>query len=187
MLRAFKQVCKCYADGDADEISLKPIEVDLDHAKCPSCKKTGDMVRHSKYQRRLIRMAFSKPDDTIIDIEVLHCRSCKHFHALLPLVVIPHLSYSVTFIAYLMGDWLDRRFACIDSLCEHYRISVKTFLRLRKRFIGCVAILCGVTDARNNMHKVVLTLMTPDTIELAGFLYEFFTITARSFCQTLPP
>jgi len=187
MLRAFKQVCKCHVDGDADEIALEPIEVDLDHARCPSCKKTGDMVRHSKYQRRLIRMADSRPDDTIIDIEVLHCRSCSRFHALLPLVVIPHLSYSVTFIAYLMRDWLDRRFACIDSLCEHYRISIRTFLRLRKRFVRCVAILGGVTDKRDNMREVVLSLTTLDAIALDGFLYDFFSITARSFCQALPP
>lgn len=184
MLRAFKKVCKYVREKtDIDMSALEPLDYDLSKIICPACRAHGAMSYHNNYERHFIWAQDGCINERLISVDCLYCCSCKSYHALLPISVIPYLSYSVIFIAQLISDWLDKTWPDIEALCEHYRISVKTFMRLRRRFSVCTVLAFGLTGKEGSTKKAATDLCCADIDSLDMFLSDFFNRTGRSFCQ----
>ena len=188
MLLAFKRVCKYEGEVSVDLLALEPVPLNLSKAVCLICGAKGVMARWQDcYERNFTWEDGGEVINRLISIDCLYCRSCKHSHALLPLAVTPYLSYSVTFIAKLILDWLERRWLVIEALCEHYKISVKTFWRLRRRFSVCAVLAYGLTSPKRGMKAAASVITSEDIDGIDALLSGFFDSAGRAFCQYCPP
>jgi transposase-like protein len=183
MLRAFMSICKSLKADDLDALALAPVNCDLSVVVCPHCKARGSLDAHDSYKRNIVYLKDDAAAETRIVIRRLICKSCDKTHALLPEGVVPYSPFSVRFIARIIIDWIKQRFSSIEGLCEHYRIALNTFYRLRKRFLDCVMIALGVTGTKDKAVKVASLLLSDDLPAVDSFLEMFFKLTNRSFCQ----
>lgn len=192
MLRGFLGLCKralgddCHAHN-ADQTALEPVEVDLTKVRCPRCRAKGAMVPHSSYSRHFIYRSNNKNHDEIITVIRLMCSSCNTTHAVLPLVAVPYLAYSICFIAALLADWFSGTWLSVEAISAEYSISAKTFLRLKRRFMASVGLAVGKTAAKGRMLAYAAGMAGAGLSVLDGLLSGFFLLAGRSFCEGLPP
>lgn len=185
-------MCKKILDDEAsarsaDRMALKPISLKPEDIRCPRCKAKGQMAYHGEYSRHFIYRGEEKTIDEIITITRLKCSSCNSTHAVLPLVVVPYLSYSVCFIASLLADWLSGAWPSIDAISEEYAISAKTFMRLRRRFLASVELAAGKTAAKTQMLAYATRIAKTQPAKLVDLLQGFIAFCGRTFCEGLPP
>lgn len=100
MIRVFNAFCKSFFHNRSDlSIFHKTInDFDVSRAICPLCKAKYRCEDFSTYSRNMI--SFEKGEVTchLLSIPRLMCASCNHTHALLPDILIPFGSYSLSFI-----------------------------------------------------------------------------------------
>lgn len=103
--------------------------------KCPYCKaKHPDWKKHSEYDRYLISFENGYIVSHQVFITRYKCSSCRHTHAVLPELIIPHSSYSFLFIIAVMRDYFNRSIT-VESICAKYNISVSTLYLWKDLFL----------------------------------------------------
>jgi len=188
MIRVFVQACKALTSGkDMKDPALGPIRPGLPKTCCPRCKSSFMIRKNGSYRRHYVSIVEGAVVSTVIRIALVHCKSCSSSHALLPLTVIPRSPFSLIFIAHLITDKLDGRFASIALLCEHYGIAVNTYYRIYERFASCVKIACGIMAGTTSMRDVARILLLPCNEAAGELLCSFFENTNTSFCQPRAP
>ena len=185
MLRAFIKACKSIKKNC--DPALSSIDIDLKKARCPACKAPASLQRHATYSRHYVFIEGGALQDRPIDIVRLRCMSCKKTHAVLPFSAVPYSPFSVAFIACLLIDYDNGRFASIEGLCGHYGIAINTFYNLSKRFLASVRLAVGITCTDRSRLRIARMLISADMARIDGFLSGFFDMAGRSFCQPQGP
>lgn len=119
---------------------------DPDRATCPACQSTGNCVTHKTYDRYLVDYRHGKIECSIIQVTVIRCTSCGHYHAILPDVIIPYKSYSLPFILTVLGLYFSGRHT-VRSLCERFGIEPPMIYRWKAQFLLHRKLWLGILDA----------------------------------------
>jgi AraC-like DNA-binding protein len=148
---------------------------------CPYCKSTGNCIKHASYERSLVtfeqgRVVFRR----LLVLRVI-CTSCQHTHAILPDVIIPYGSYSLSFILQLMKEYYFHHLT-VEKLCDRFCLSISTFYRLKNIYLSHRLLWLGITTAANEgVTDFLLFLIDHGCI--SDFLSEFHQFASFSFLQ----
>lgn len=100
---------------------------------CDTCR-SPQLKLVGSYERHLVCHVNGELISDLVDIPVYYCKNCKHYHALLPsLLVIPYYQYSLSFILNVLHERLYRRRLVLEIL-EKYEIAKSTFYEWMKKF-----------------------------------------------------
>lgn len=192
MIRLFLNICKTFHeikhlnlnDYDLYQFLLKKSKTDA--LSCPHCHAPQErFVHNGSYSRHLVFIGQNKVQDKFIEVEDFKCTSCSTTHALLYSLVIPHSSYSVHFLISLLYSRITGRFKNIQSLCEFYDISERTFYRIWKRLSVDYHIMSTILNAFHDLLEIISTLFLADSYSLHELLDKFFRSSGYSFLQPL--
>ena len=89
---------------------------------CPVCCAKGQCKRIGSYPRMMITIKDRERYFSVIRITRVKCLSCQHTHAVLPDILIPFGSYTITFILSVLKAYLLRE-GTVTELCAHYQIA----------------------------------------------------------------
>lgn len=149
--------------------------------RCPHCKSTGNCTSHASYERSLVSFEHGKVVYRRLVILRVICISCNRTHAILPDVIIPYGSYSLSYILQLMKDYYTGSLT-VEQLCERFQLSVSTFYRLKQTYLSHRLLWLGMTvSAGQEVSDFLLFLEGYN--DLSGFLSQFHQLTAFSFLQ----
>ena len=180
MIRVFHAFCKSFFHNRSDiAIFNKTInDFDVSKAICPLCKAKYRCEDFSTYSRNMI--SFEKESVTCHSLSIprLMCASCNHTHALLPDILIPFGSYSLSFILkVLRAKFLGNK--TVLALCEYFQISVSTLYSWIKLFHKQKQVCLGIL-----VDKAYSPLsFTEDLLNRKLQVASFFSITKNSFLQ----
>lgn len=192
MIRLFLNICKTF--HEIKHLNLNDYELYLflstnskaDTLACPLCHAPKErFVHNGSYSRHLVFIDQNKVQDKFIEVEDFKCTSCQATHALLYSLIIPHSSYSVRFMISLIYSRITGRFKNIQSLCEFYDISERTYYRIWKRLSIDCHIMNTILDTFHDLLKIVSTLFHADSCLLHEILDKFFLSSGYSFLQPL--
>lgn len=111
--------------SDIDIFNDAIANIDLFRLKCPQCKAQGRCKAFSSYSRMMV----SIEDHTVIThwitIPRVKCISCKHTHAILPSILIPHGIYSLIFMLTVLRTYYQNKFR-VQRICDTYEITHST-------------------------------------------------------------
>lgn len=190
MIRLFLNVCKTF--HKIKHLKLNDYELFLhlsagslaDFFPCPSCKTPDEMFVHNgSYRRHLVFLDEDHVQDKLIDIKDFKCTSCNRTHALLYSLIIPHCSYSISFMVSLVYSRLTGRFRNIGQLCEFYDISERTFYRIWKRLLIDCRRMNTFLNTYSDLLKAVSTLLNSEDTFFHSILETFFKSCGYSFMQ----
>jgi len=103
------------------------------NSPCPTCTAVGYLKWHDKYKRNLVTYENGNVQDNPILVKRVYCASCKTASAVLPDVLVPHKTYSLFFILYVLRAYILRKDTVVN-LCSHFGISVTTLYAWKKRY-----------------------------------------------------
>ena len=148
---------------------------------CPACKaKRPGWSMFDSYERDLI--AFEKDSQVIYRIAIsrIKCSSCGNTHAILPEIIIPHGSYSLTFILQVLRDYYLSRMT-VQALCGKYTIAVSTLYAWKRLFQIHKRLWLGILE--NAITKPLAFLSALPSTSTSDDLALFFQCQAYSFLQ----
>ena len=146
---------------------------------CPVCGAPADAFhKDGHYERDFICYGHDKPCYHRITIYCVECSSCGHSHAMEPSVIVPYSSYSLGFLMSVIYAKLTMKFPTVESLCDHFGISVSTYYRIYKRFLTDSFLIKQLMEVSD-----ILSLWRCQIYELHAFLSEYYKSCARSFLQ----
>jgi hypothetical protein len=188
MIRLFTVFCKLkFNNLSAEELffeSMKEFSSDkLPFIKlaCPFCgAKHPTWSYHDSYDRYLISYENGTTKTYIIVITRIICSSCKHTHAILPEVIIPHSSHSLSFVLMVLKDYFLSKMT-VKSICEKYQISISMLYAWKKLFYIHKKLWLGVLE--NILEKAISFLSSIPTIQTSEDLSHFFLQNGYSFLQ----
>ena len=117
----------------------------IDHTPCPHCGSVGDLILHGTYRRYLIFCEDKEVYESLVDIERVFCLSCKRSHALLPDLLIPYISYSLSFILCVLRKYFFKKMT-VAKICKTYGIAVSTLYAWKARFSEHKGLDLGVLE-----------------------------------------
>lgn len=101
---------------------------------CPKCGRKHDASFISPYSRYLISLdSASSILNHSIDVKQVQCTSCGSIHAILPDCLIPHSSYSLSFILSVLRAYYFRS-CSVETLCNAFFIAISTLYAWIKLF-----------------------------------------------------
>lgn len=101
---------------------------DFSSFTCPSCHCIGHLYKNTSYQRYYIHS--HNASVATLNITVLKCENCNHFHAILPYSAFPFYSYSYSFVLKTLSLFYFSEFRNNKSkVCNHMHISRDTLNR----------------------------------------------------------
>lgn len=183
MIRLFLNLCKCFHQiKNLSEIHIlnHMQETILSEVKtCPVCGAPSDAFhKDGHYDRDFICYESNTYICHRITICCVECSSCGHSHALEPSVIVPHCSYSISFLLHLMYAKLTNAFPTIEALCFHFGISVSTYYRIYKRFITDFTLMKQL-----KILSQTLDLWNQHTNNFHDILHRYFEACGHSFLQ----
>jgi hypothetical protein len=147
---------------------------------CPFCgAKNPNWTYHDSYSRYLIEFKNNAPVSYIIDITRIICSSCKHTHAILPEIIIPYSSYSLTFILSVLKDYY-LKMKIID-ICEKYQISISMIYAWKSLFLQHKKLWLGILE--DIYHNSLEFLSSIPKFNTSNELRQFFVQNGHSFLQ----
>lgn len=147
---------------------------------CPFCgAKKPNWTYHDSYPRYLVAFENNAPANHIIDITRIICSSCEHTHAILPEIIIPYSSYSLTFILSVLRDYYLK--TKIIDICEKYQISVSMIYAWKLLFIQHKKLWLGILE--DIYHSSLAFLATIPKFNTSNDLRWFFEQNGLSFLQ----
>lgn len=188
MIRLFLNICNLFPKikhlDDFALYSLFEKRLPASLRPCPSCgSPSSSFSFNGSYYRYLISYNKGVVLCRRISVRSLLCASCHKSHALLLSILIPHSSFSLSFVISLLYARLTRRFPSILSLCDHFGISESSFYRLRKRFTLDSKELVRILKAFSDTLDLLTFLHSPSPFILHSALELFFRSTGYSFLQ----
>lgn len=149
--------------------------------ECPICHSTGNCRIHSYYDRNLIDYSHGSTRYSTVKVLRVLCTSCGHTHAILPDLIIPYSTYSLTFILHVLNDYFSGQFS-IQKLSEKYTLSPPMLYRWQALFLLHKDLWLGVLESALLQPAIFLEQLC--SMESAsGFLLNFFQLTGISFLQ----
>jgi len=126
-------------------------------------------------------MERGEPKTFNIKVSRFICSTCGKAHALLPDVLVPYGSYSITFILSALKEYFSGK-STISALCKKYIISVSTLYSWKRLYIEHKALWLGVLQDMSSSPSDFLTSIfhLPDFSDLTKV---FFSKLAFSFMQ----
>ena len=183
MIRNFTILCKLNLQyiSDIQFFSDSTLGFKAFKALCPSCKSKGCLSKHDSYPRYLIGMERGEPKTFTINVSRFICSTCGKSHALLPDVLVPYGSYSITFILSVLKEYFSRK-STVSALCQKYIISISTLYSWKCLYLKHKALWLGVLQNMSASPSVFLvrTFNLPDFSDLTK---DFFAKLAFSFMQ----
>lgn len=147
---------------------------------CPYCSaKNPNWSRHDLYERYLISYENNTVITYKINITRIICSSCKHTHAILPEIIIPHSSYSLIFILSVLKEYFSK--VKIHEICEKYQISVSMLYGWKQLFIIHKKLWFGILE--NIYQESLIFLSSLLNTNLSEHISWFFLKTGYSFLQ----
>lgn len=188
MIRLFSKLCKCFKQISFeneiyifDEYMKNLI---IDDLVCPFCAAKHACSPFASYKRHLVTYDNNEAHDNIIKISRYICSSCGHTHAVLPLVIVPYMSFSFKFTVSIIHDYLVHKFNSVEAICEHYCIAISTFYRILSKFKEHKQLWLGILEDKLISNLIfVQNIMNNTFKELEYFLIEFFNRNGSSFFQ----
>lgn len=140
MIRLFLNLCKTFhAIKNKNDMQIyQQIRQSKqeDFICCPLCAAPfSQLHKNGSYERDLIFLEDGRPSYHKITVSCVFCTSCGHSHAILPSLIIPYSSYSLSFLVSLLYHRITNAFGTVEKLCLHYEISISSFYRIYKRFL----------------------------------------------------
>lgn len=187
MIRLFSVFCKL----NFNSLSVKDLflesmkefsseKLPFSKLPCPFCgAKNPNWAYHDSYNRYLIGFENNAPVNHIIDITRIICSSCKHPHAILPEIIIPYSSYSLTFILSVLRDYYFKM--KIKDICEKYQISISLLYAWKLLFLRHKKLWLGVLE--DIYHTSSGFLSTIPKSNTSNALRKFFAQNGHSFLQ----
>jgi hypothetical protein len=187
MIRLFSKLCKCFKqisfENEMNIFDEYMKTLIIDDLVCPFCGAKHALCPSSSYKRHLVTYD-NNDHDNIIKISRHICSSCRHTHAVLPLVIVPYMSFSFKFIVSIIHDYLVHKFNSVEALCEHYCIAISTFYRILSKFKEHKRLWLGLLEDMLITNLIfVQNIMNNTFKELEDFLIEFFKRNGSSFFQ----
>jgi len=187
MIRLFTIFCKLnFNKLSAKDLFLQamkefsPDKIPFIKLPCPFCRaKHPAWTIHDSYLRYLISFERGTSNTYSIEITRLICSSCGHTHAILPEIIIPHASYSLTFILCVLKDYFSKM--KVKHICDKYQISISTLYGWKQLFLRHKKLWLGFLE---DMYTSSLSfLSTFPQVDTSINLSLFFTRTGDSFLQ----
>lgn len=146
---------------------------------CPVCGAPADTFhKDGHYERDFICYEQDKPVYYRLTIFCVECSSCNSSHAMEPSVIVPYSSYSLGFLMGVIYAKLTMKFPTVESLCDHFGISVSTYYRIYKRFLTDSFLMKQLMEVSG-----ILSLWSRQTYELHALLAWYYRNCGRSFLQ----
>ena len=188
MIRLFLNICNLFPKikhlDDLALFSLFEKRLPTSLRPCPSCgSPSSSFSFNGSYYRYLISYYKGTVLCRRISVRSLLCASCHKSHALLLSILIPHSSFSLSFLISLLYARLTRQFPSILSLCEHFGISESSFYRLRKRFTLDSKELIRILKSFSDNLDLLEFLRSSTPFILHSALELFFRSAGYSFLQ----
>src|SRR5659263_7967 len=186
MIRNFTILCKLNLKNISDSKLFSDSLASFCPSKavCPVCGAKGCLSYHASYSRYLIGMDKGSLFSLKVSIPRFICSSCRHTHAILPDVLIPYGSYSLTFILSVLKDYFAGASKVI-FICTKYQISPSTLYAWKKLFFIHKELWLGMlVDSIEKPLKFLNGLFHLDSTSV--FTEAFFQQCAFSFMQQLP-
>lgn len=145
---------------------------------CPKCGRKHDCSFIQPYGRYLITLENNLVVTHRIRVQQVRCSSCDSIHAILPDCLVPHSSYSLSFIltflkAYFLGA------LTIESLCSKFSIAISTLYAWIKLFFLHKKLWLGLLRDHETSNVDFLNLLLSSDFSSISF----FSLTAFSFMQ----
>ena len=165
---------------DLELLALAEEKLAVDRICCPDCGTKGSCRHINSYQRMVITVLGGIRVEEVVRIPRVQCLACKGTptHALLPDVLIPHRSYSLRFILFVLRAYLARR-GTVRELCEHWQIAVSTLYEWIHLFVDQYNLWCKVLDRISWVCKQALDRISA----IPAFPSVFFNTFRFSFLQ----
>lgn len=147
MIRVFDAFGKSFFHTKSDLMIFNNFmdNLQVNKVTCPICGAKYNCTFFSSYSRNMI--TFENGSNTCHNISVtrVYCNSCSRTHAILPYNLIPHGSYSLSFIlkvlrAYFLGT------KTVADLCDYFQISVSTLYGWKLLFNEQKLVWLGILD-----------------------------------------
>ena len=149
---------------------------------CPLCgSKHPTWSYHDSYQRYLISYENGRTITYTIDITRIICSSCEHAHAILPEIIIPHSSYSLTFVLSVLKAYFSKM--KVKEICEKYQISISLLYGWKQLFLQHKKLWLGILEDtyRNSLEF----LSSKPNLNSSKDFFQFFLQIGNSFLQGL--
>ena len=123
-----------------------------------------------------------KIEDKRIKILRFKCKSCGVTHALLPDILIPYSSYTLSFKISVLLEYFKRE-KTVVSICKHFGIAVSTLYAWKKQLLEHKELLIGVVESKKTDALAFLRKFL-DSIEISELLQDFWRRYGFSFLQS---
>lgn len=148
---------------------------------CPCCGAKNPLWSyHDSYNRYLISYENEITITYTIDITRIICSSCKHTHAILPEIIVPYASYSLTFILLVLKDYFVSKMN-VKTICDKFQISVSMLYGWKRLFLTHKKLWLGVLE--NIYWNSITFLSSLPTFITSNDLSLFFLQNGCSFLQ----
>jgi len=149
---------------------------------CPFCKTKGRCYIFGHYIRNLIDYCLGNIKYEQIVITRVKCKSCKHTHAILPDLIIPYSTYSLTFIMRVLMVYLNHSLT-VEALCKKYNISHSMLYRWRNLYYKHKELWLGVLKSVETEGSGFLSEIF-EMPKFSDFASSFFALSSFSFLQS---
>jgi hypothetical protein len=185
MIREYETFFKHFTENkfkkDIDIFNETMEAVDPFHLKCPNCKANGKCRQFSEYSRMMVSFEENAVITHHLTIFRVKCDSCKHTHAILPSILIPHSIYSLVFILTVLRTYFQKQLQ-IQQICELYEITHSTLYSWIGMLKRHKTLWLGILkDLETTVLDFICELF--DLERLEQYLNKFFISNARSFLQ----
>ena len=159
---------------DMELLTLAEEKLAVEQIRCPDCGTKGSCRRINSYQRMVITVLEGRRVEEVVRIPRVQCLACKNTptHALLPDVLIPHRSYSLRFILFVLRAYLTRQ-GTVRALCEDWQIAVSTLYEWIHLFVDQYNLWCKVLDRISWICKPALDRIS-DVLALPSVFFNTF-------------
>jgi hypothetical protein len=167
--------------NEISDLSLFHQSIDAFHIhrmSCSTCGSKHSCSDFSSYSRHMISFENNSVICHKLTIPRVICNSCGHTHAILPDILIPFGSYSLTFVltvlrSYFIGTEI------IVALCSRFQISVATLYDWIHLFKSQKKLWLGVLRDHTLSSQNFLNILFSHEFQIQSF----FSISGFSFLQ----
>lgn len=180
MIRVFDAFGKSFFHRNSDLMIFDTFmnNLQVGTLTCPTCGAKYNCTAFSSYSRNMITFENGLNTCHNISVDRVICNSCQHTHAILPEILIPFGSYTLSFVltalrTYFLGS------KTVTSLCEYFQISISTLYSWIKLFKEQKHIWLGLL----NDAKTAPSDFINDLLNQRVSASTFYNLTKISFLQ----
>lgn len=154
---------------------------------CPICGAKRQCKRIGSYPRMMITIKEGKRCFSVIRITRVRCLSCQHTHAILPDILVPFGSYTITFILSVLKAYLLHE-STVAEICAHYQIAVSTLYSwihlFTSRYNSWVPILQRIREISSHAIDHIMSVEAFPSVFFKRFHFHFLQ-TKTTHCHPL--